>query len=245
MEIDDREPIFWTSVRPGYNDADRQRPMMVDGKRVLEKFPQHGHVGDYDNKKRAGGQRFVYMIRHDGHEAAIVLTNAAAHLDPNTPYGQYVRMKARFLGWFGVADCPVAMLMICRMQPHHFVDKTLLDARPCNTQHTRAEPCPHAIAEKAARVAQNNRIAAEREVAYKDANGKLIEAGAAQTAAIIEGNLEATRELGKILASAIAQRDQPPPSEPTPRRGSRAAEISDDEPAAAAEPTKPAKPPKP
>lgn len=213
--IDDREPIFWTSSRAGYNDADRQNTRMVGGKRVLEKFPQHGHVGDYDNKQKAGGQRFVYMIRHDGHEVAVCLTNAAAHLDPNSAYGQYVRMKARFLGWFGVADCPVAMLMIGRMHGDHFADKRLLDARPCTSHdHTRAKPCPHAIAEKAARVEQHNIAEAERNASYKDANDKMIEAQNAQTAAIIEGNRRATEQLATTLAAAMSQRQPEPEPEP-------------------------------
>lgn len=184
----DGEPIFWSTTRPGYNDNDRQRFTMVNGRRIVEKFPQHGHVGDYDRPEKAPGTRFWYMNTHQGNEIAMVLTNGASHLDPNSAYGQYVKMKARFLGWFAPGQCPVALLGTGELHPDHIVDKTILhDSKPCpHGEHNRKNPCRHSVAEKKARQKQHAEDEAERLKSYKDNGEKMIEAQREQTAAIVE-----------------------------------------------------------
>lgn len=195
----EREPIFWTTTKPGYNDADRQIMRMVNGRRVVEKFPQHGHVGDYDNKQKAPGQRFIYVITHHGNEIAMCLTNGASHLDPNSGYGMYMKRKARFLGWFPPGGCPVVLVQSGELQPDHIVDKSILKGQPCEPdKHSRRNPCKHSIAEKAARVAQHNRDESERLANYKGDGERLIEAQRDQTAAIID-----------VLKTAIADRESP------------------------------------
>lgn len=195
----DEEPIFWGTTKPGYNDADRQTVRMVDGRKVVEKFPQHGHVGSYARPQKAPGVRFVYVITHDGNEIAMCLTNGASHLDPNTGYGQYVRRKALFLGWFPPGACPCALLINGDLTPDHIVDKSILEARACPPRmHSRANPCPHSIAEKVARVDQHKRDEAERLANYKSDGDRLLAATHEQTAALVD-----------MLRAAIADRDSP------------------------------------
>ncbi|HEY1813011.1 MAG TPA: hypothetical protein VGG74_11760 [Kofleriaceae bacterium] len=196
----EREPIFWTTTKPGYNDADRQSSRMVDGRRVVEKFPQHGHVGDYDNPQKAPGQRFIYVITDAGHEIPMCLTNGASHLDSNGPYAQYVRRKARFLGWFPPAACPAALLQVGELDADRIVDKSILDAKPClpDPNRNRFNPCPHSRAEKVARMKQHEADERERLANYKDNGQRLIEAQRDQTQALVEA-----------LQTAIADRESP------------------------------------
>lgn len=189
----EREPIFWTMATPGYNDDDRQRVRMVNGRRVLEKFPQHGHVGDYENPKKAPGVRFVYMINHGGFEIAMPLTNGASHLDPGSNYGRYMRRKAAFLGWFPPGMCPIALVQSGDLDAErHIVCKEMLADEPCEPgRHSRSNPCKHALSEKNARHEQHRRDEAERLASYKDPGEKLIEAQREQTTALCDTLREA------------------------------------------------------
>lgn len=199
-----REPIFWTTTTPGYNASDRERRVWVDdvlpnGKKIrkqaTEKFPQRGHLGDYETRFQAPGERWMLVVRHDGHEVRAVLTNGAAHMDSATGYGQYVRAKARALGWYDPRQCPCALLATGGLQPEHIVSEEVKAAEPCRpgAYDPKKERCPHSIAEKAARMAATKEIQDQREIAFKTKEDKLLEvmreqleAQRAQTAALVE-----------------------------------------------------------
>lgn len=138
---------------------------------MVEKVPQHGHDGDYENKTRARGQRFIYVIRHEGHEIAMVLTNAAAHLDPSGPYGNYMRSKARFMGWYPSGTCPCAKRLAGELRDEHIVSAevrtAVVNGEACANQGDRANPCKHDLAERAARRQQWNEDHAERMTSFK------------------------------------------------------------------------------
>lgn len=198
-----REPIFWTSTVPGYNTADRQRTEMRDGKRVTIRFPQSGHAGDYENRLKANGTRFLWMIDHHGFEAPIVLTCAAAHMNPHDGYGQQVMRKARHFGWFMPGQCPCALLTTGELSKDHIVDKSLLKATPCPPRsYDFKNRCPHSISERAARAEQNKAIQDERERMTKTDSAKGIEA----TQALTEKLVDVVASLPSQVAAAVAPR---------------------------------------
>lgn len=203
----DREPIFWTTTKPGYNDRDRQRLRVEKGRRIVEKFPQTGHAGDYDNPVKARGVRFIYVVTNHGNEIPLVLTNGASHLDPNSGYGQYVKRKARFLGWIPTGACPVMLLISGELRPHHIVEQSLLHADPCgnDARRDRFHMCPHLEAEKKARLEQHKQDEAERLASYKDQGEKILEAQREQTAALVEALAKATadRQSPESIAAMI------------------------------------------
>jgi hypothetical protein len=172
-------PIFWTTTQAGYNDSDRTRRYMRNGKRVVEKLPQSGHVGDYNDKRRARGTRFVKMIDSAGNEMAITLTNAAAHMDPNTGYGQNVRAKARHFGWYAIGECPCALIATGEINREAFMVDSVRDGQPCSRDSFKGDHldtmCPHAKAERQARMDANKAREQEREEKVKTNESKLLE----------------------------------------------------------------------
>ena len=183
----DREPCFWTSNSPGYNTNDRQRTFMKDGRKVTERHPQRGHGGDYENRLKAPGVRYIRVIDHHGHEIFHTLTNAAAHLDHTAPFGQYMLAKARHLGWFMPGACPVALLGTGEMNRNHFVDQTLVGQTPCDPKSCSYEnQCKHSKAERAARMAVTQAIHDKREKAQKGDATLNLEATQAMTRTVTE-----------------------------------------------------------
>jgi len=182
-----REPCFWTSTTPGYNTRDRQRTYMKDGKMITERFPQRGHAGDYEDRRRAPGVRYLRMIDHHGHHVYHCLTNAAAHLDHTSPYGQYAMAKARHFGWYQPGSCPCALLTTGELKPRHIVSDEVKRGKPCPpNSYSFENPCEHSIKERAARAAQNKAIQDEREVAMKSAGDKHLEATQRLTEKLVE-----------------------------------------------------------
>lgn len=185
----EREPCFWTSTSPGYNTRDRQRTFMKDGKRVTERHPQRGHAGDYEDRRRAEGTRFVRLIDHHGHEIFHTLTNAAAHLDHTAPFGQYQMAKARALGWFMPGQCPCALLATGELTRDHIVSDEVRKGHACAPgSYNYENQCAHSKAERAARAAQNKAIQDERESKMKGTSQK---------------HLEATQEMTATVAAAV------------------------------------------
>lgn len=200
-------PIFWSTTQAGYNDSDRTKRYMRNGKRVVEKLPQTGHVGDYNDKRRARGTRFVKMIDSAGTEIAYVLTNGAAHMDPNTGYGQHMKAKARALGWYAIGECPCALIAANEINPQAFIVDAIRDgsAAPCQRGSYKGDHldsmCPHATAERNARMAANTAINQEREEKLKGNDTKLLE----QQGKIIE-QLAAVASGGKVAVESSAPR---------------------------------------
>lgn len=195
----EREPCFWTSTTPGYNTKDRQRTFMKDGVKVTERFPQRGHAGDYEDRRKAQGTRFVRLIDHHGHEIFHTLTNAAAHLDHTAPFGQYMMAKARYLGWFMPGSCPCAALATGELKASHIVDKSLLKAQACTVgSYSYENQCPHSVSERLARQKQNKTVQDKRELAMKGADVRNLEA----TQAMTEKVAEAVTALAEARAKA-------------------------------------------
>ena len=160
-----REPIFWTTPRQGYNDRDRQRVRFENGRAVIERFPAKGHLGDYENRVTAPGTRYVTVVRHDGHSVFMVLTNGAAHLDVMTPFASYQRSKMRAFGWFPLGACPLALLANSELYACNFANQAIVTEQPCVPgSYSEASPCKHCLAEKAARAEIN----VESNARYKD-----------------------------------------------------------------------------
>lgn len=198
-----REPIFWTTTSPGYNDSDRQRAVTYDDvdpetgevtkRRGIEKFPQRGHLGDYEDRRTAPGDRWMLVVRHDGHEVRAPLTNGAAHMDSATGYGQYMRTKARALGWFDPRQCPLSLLQVGGLQDEHIHERSIIGQHACTRTGREKDRCPHSIAEKKARALNTRKIQDQREQAFRTKEDKMLEmmkmqidAQNAQTAAIVE-----------------------------------------------------------
>jgi hypothetical protein len=125
---------------------------------TLERLPALCHGGDdYESRQvhPRARSRFVVCVRHDGHVVAITLTNASADLNLTSGYANYVRMKARSLGWFPfVACCPVRELKAKRLRRDRVRAPELLarGAKVCSPERLKSDrPCPHAIAERDAR----------------------------------------------------------------------------------------------
>ncbi len=185
-----REPCFWTSTTPGYNTRDRQRTFMSGGEKVTEKYPQRGHAGDYEDRRKANGVRFIRVVDHYGHEIFHTLTNAAAHLDHTAPFGQYMMQKSRFLGWFMPNHCPCALLSTGELAKDQIVSAEVRSGKACEPgTYSYESQCPHSKAERAARLAKTTVAHDKRELAMKADSTK---------------NLEATQEMTKMVAEAVA-----------------------------------------
>ncbi len=192
-----REPIFWTSTTPNYNERDRMRVSVVDGEQVVERVPQKGHQGDYDDRRPARGIRFFNVVRSDGHIAPLVLTNAAAHMDHTSPYGQHMTAKARFYGWFRPGACPCALLATGELGRNHIADKSIIGAQACQPgTYSEKEMCPHALAELAARRKRHEDRENAREANFRTKEDK-----------ILDGQRQQTEALTKAMETVIAARE--------------------------------------
>jgi hypothetical protein len=203
-------PIFWTTTQAGYNDADRTRRYMRNGKRVVEKLPQSGHVGGYDERRPAKGTRYARVIDSAGNEIALVMTNGAAHLDAGTGYGQMMRSKARALGWFGITECPCALVAAKDINREAFLVDEIRDgtARACQSGSYKGDHletmCPHAKAEREARIAAHSAHEAERAEKLRSRDDKLVE----QQGKMLEylANAAVTGKLPMVEETAPEQR---------------------------------------
>ncbi len=162
------DPCMWLRA-PAPNFVGAARERFENGRRIVERHPARGHLGEGpDDVKPATGTRYITVVRHDGHTVFLCLTNAASHLDTNTPWAQYQRAKCFLLGWFEIGKCPLAALYDERMFPGHFHDQSIVEAKnngepPCNPKDCSEDsPCRHALAEKAARVKNNVAYHAEK-----------------------------------------------------------------------------------
>lgn len=183
-----REACFWLTTSEDPN-RERTRTRMVNGRKVIEKLPQHGHEGDYENKRRARGRRYIMVVRHEGHTVPLLLTNAAAHLT-HGPYAQYQLGKARALGWYPMGGCPCALYIGQELSADQVVSDAVKKGTPCKPgTHSAEHPCEHDLAERAARTALWNADQAERMSGFRDADEK---------------NIAAQRELNKELVVDVA-----------------------------------------
>lgn len=175
--MDRKGAIHWSRVRPVSHDADptkHQRGsntrMRTDenGRRVQERKPALSHQGDDYDRPTVHPQaerRYVDVVTHDGNEVALLLTNAASHLDTNTEYAGYQRAKARYFGWFPLDECPVRLIKSRYLRRDLVVDPSLLTANVCRGP-VPASGCQHAIAERDARRARKRGEMAELDESF-------------------------------------------------------------------------------
>lgn len=207
----DREPIFWTSTQPGYNNADRESVRIgEDGELVKERFPQRGHDGDYDNKQPARrGTRFINMVNHGGHTVAVVLTSAAAALDPQTSFGQSQLAMVRFHGWYQPGECPIALVFGGTMGRNTILSKGILDDRPCEPgTYGDDRPCVHSLLEKKTRMERHEKKELARENAYKDPTARMIDASKEENARLIAAMTGGSKVTEADNARLLAEMDQ-------------------------------------
>lgn len=171
------ETILWLNSDHVLNEQARERWVTVDGRRVKEKFPQTGHVGaDWSSRQVAPGVRYTKVINQHGNLVNWVLTNGAAHMDHTTGWGQHQLAKARHFGCFGLDQCPCALVRSGHLMPGQMVNPSVRDAQPCAPgTYSSEKPCPHAIAERDARLAETRRINEEREARHKQHDAKVLE----------------------------------------------------------------------
>lgn len=212
-----REPVFWTATVPHFNDQDREIRRVAEGEELIERVPQRAHAGtsEYDNPTRLNNQRWIHVIRHDGHRSRVVITNAAGHTDTFTPYAAYIGAKADYLGWLRVDCCPVQMLA-AGFDPKKLVDKSLIGQPSCvRGSFSEEQPCPHLLAEEKARQAKQAAKMEKAEKTYKSDTDKMIEANreiaSKQNVAMIEA-LEKVLN-AKSEAAEQASHPQPPRTE--------------------------------
>lgn len=186
----DREPIFWTTTRPGYNQRDRERVRHENGQKIVERVPQVGHQGTYEQKTKARVLRYWTVVKHDGHVIPYVLSSGAA--DASQSMVPERRAKMRYHGWYPISACPCALLATGDLKRGHFVDQLVAAERPCEPgSYNEEKPCKHAIAERDARRAQHTAKEAERMKNFRDPTERLIEANREQTTAVVAGVVEA------------------------------------------------------
>lgn len=185
-----REPIFWAHMNEEVNKAERQTIRIVNGKRIVEKRPQMPHIGDYEVRVRAPGQRYIIMVKEDGNVVPIVHTCAAADLNMGSGYANSIKQKSLFLGRFPLAMCPCAMMMAGTLRPNTVVSDEVREGTACaRGTHSLDKPCPHALAELAARREQHNAVEHEITMKYREEE---------------ERKLAAQREMNKELLEGVA-----------------------------------------
>lgn len=208
-----REPTFYTTTNSeqiGYNKPDREGLIISGGQSVRIRHPQAGHQGDYDAviRMRGEGYRYITIVKSDGSTVFYALTNGAADMNPNSEYAQDRKQKARFFGWFRLGQCPVALLGAGELNQEHFADSSLLSAQACQPgTHSLEKPCPHALAEIAARRAKHAARESESAEAFAD---KQAAAQRAQTEALTSAMAEQTNAIVGTLATALGGKSEDP-----------------------------------
>ncbi len=208
------EPILWANkaVRKipvkQFNEASGQMEDVFDdetGARVFEKIPQRAHVGgDYDNPIPSKHVTWLHMLRHDGHEVRVKLTNAAADLDTDASFARERRAKARYFGWLLVGVCPLTQVAAGDVQKGQLMAKEIRDARPCERGAcSEARPCAHYTAERQARRALQAKETSRLEKSNRSEAEKLISAQQEQTKEIVTG---VAGELAKAIATIVPER---------------------------------------
>lgn len=192
------EPILWQSTKLAQNDADRQTIVAnPDGTTTVIRHPQHGHIGSYENRQRVAGSRYANVLTNVGNIVPLVMTNAAADTNSAGQYGQMMRAKAKYLGWFSPGMCPIALIAVGELDPAKVFAKGLLEERtPCERgTHDEARPCPHTLAEIRARRSAHEADQKRRAEEYKSESDK----------AQAEANANASKMLEQMVAQGASQ----------------------------------------
>lgn len=193
----DQQPELLLSTTEEINENRRRRVTFVNGERRLERLPQVAQGVHPSNRYRD-------YVRDNGSTVGLVLTNAAADVNPNSSWAQNVKRKAAYFGWYRPDQCPVALLATSELLPAQIVDRSLLDERPCDpSSYGPEKPCKHALSEKAARTARHLAAETERMKGFQSEADRILGATRDQTKAIVD-ELRADRDLMRRVLEAIA-----------------------------------------
>lgn len=196
------EAILWGNI------AKREHERVANGRLIKERVPQTATFGDYDSPK-AAMRRWRSVVDANGNDVRVVITTAAADIDVDGPYARRMRLKWRYHGWFEKAACPVALYLNGDLYENHLVDaNTLADAherRACAPgAHSDGNPCPHVVAEMAARRAKSAAYDAERQKNFKSETEKLLEGQARNNEDLLKGLLGTVTKAVSDAASSTA-----------------------------------------
>lgn len=190
-----RRARVWDEKTQTYVTPKYEKGHAKAGRPMIERLPGLGHDGTdiHNMRKMRGVKRYAMYLRHDGHEAPIVLTNAPAHVPAeDTSYARDRQLKARYFGWIEQGKCPMIMLASGELLPEQIEAAELMakGATPCHPADIGADkpPCEHYLAEKRARQLKNNTRNAEREAAHESEQAKhtkALEAMTSQVAAAV------------------------------------------------------------
>ncbi len=154
------------------------------GAPVMERVPATGKVGlvrvvaDIEGLKPQREPRSIPYLRADGHVTNNVIRAAAAS-QPGTDnsFAMYTIAKAKHEGWIQVGTCPIDEVQRGNIRAQSIADKGVRAAVdkhevPCarsslGVMNPSNPPCPHFIAEEAARKERRGTLEAKREVARK------------------------------------------------------------------------------
>jgi len=188
-----RRARVWDEKAQAYVTPKYEKGHAKAGRPMVERLPALGHDGTdiHNMRKMRGVKRYATYLRHDGHEVAIPLTNAAAHVPAeDTSYARDRQLKARYLGWIEQGKCPLIMLASGDLLPEHLESAELMakGAAPCHPKDVGGDnpPCEHYLAEKRARQAKNNLRNAEREQAHESEQTKHTKALEVMTGKVAE-----------------------------------------------------------
>jgi hypothetical protein len=213
------EAILWankavrTQRAQKWNQDTQQLEPVINpetGEPVMEKIPQRAHDGDSDPRKPVMVHAtWIHYLRHDGHCTRVKITNAAADLDTDQLNGKYHRAKARHYGWIPLSACPCAMRVAGQIAAAQLRSEEARTGSPCAPgTHSEMRPCPHVLAEEAARKEARRRIQAARDVAFEPEAQKLLKGQQQQTTEIVTGVANALADAVRSLAP------RPEPIEP-------------------------------
>lgn len=193
------EPIFWATKER----VRRRKVVFVDGKKADERLPQIGHDGksEYDNPRTARGVRYFMALDNAGNHFALVMTNAAAHLDHTTPFGQERLAKARHFGWLLAKDCPISQIAAGSLAANQLMDQSIPKDTACERgTFSQDKPCKHYRAEQKMRQAEQLSLMKEKSSAYASEVDKLLSSQATQTKEITSALTEAVKEIANTMS---------------------------------------------
>ncbi len=173
-----RVPAVWDEKKGRY-----VRPVDDFDRPLVERVPAKGYIGnDLTNMRPMPGNRSITMVRHDGHIVDIPLSTGASVAVRDNEYKSDRLRKARYLGWFAVGCCPLAETYR-GLKKQHLLAKEAREGEPCKdhevgTDETgqRLPPCPHWLAEVAARRARKVAENRKENASYRDEDAKRTEA---------------------------------------------------------------------
>lgn len=176
-----RRARVWNEQTKAYETPTYERGHAMAGRPVLERIPASGFDGsDIRNMRPMRGKRFIEVMRHDGHEVFIPITNAAAHQPQEDRSCETDRrLKARWFAWIERGKCPAMMMAAGELPAEKIASDTSKDKRwatPCHPQDVGPgkPPCHHYLAEKKARTADNDARMSDVEEKYESEAAKHI-----------------------------------------------------------------------